>query len=117
MIRTTASTVASLRPLQSSGVEFVGGSPLLVTAAFVTYLLAVVLSVLVAYRVFERYRRTRRRPMLLLATGLVLLAVAPMVLRLWFANVAYVDATTRTFVVALTELCGLLVILYVVYEP
>lgn len=101
-----------LLPLQ---VEVEGGSPLVVLAALATFFVALVLAVLVTYRFVEGYRRTQRRPILLLAVGLFLLAPAPMFIRLLVGNVAAIPLSAQLLTTTLSELCGLLVVLYVVY--
>jgi len=103
-------------PLQS-GIETTGGSTPVAIAALLLFAVAVVLATLVTYHFVQGYRRTGRRPMLLLAVGLFLLAAAPMFVRLLLGNVDLVSGATRRFVVACTELCGLLTLLYAVYEP
>ena len=105
------STLASL-PLQ---VDVEGGSTPVVLAAVVTFFVATVLAVLVTYRFVEGYRRTRARPILLLAVGMFLLAPAPMFVRLLAGNVAAVPVSAQLLLTTLSELSGLLVILYAVY--
>ena len=102
----------SLLPLQ---VDVEGGEPLVVLAALVTFFVALVLAVLVTYRFVEGYRRTQRRPILLLAVGMFLLAPAPMFIRLLVGNVPAIPLSAQLLTTTISELCGLLVILYVVY--
>jgi len=109
--------LAQDHPLQALRIDVVGGSAVGVLAALAAFLVALVLSILVTYHLVQGYRQTRRRQMLYLALGLFLLAAAPMFIRLWFANVAGGPMATRLFTVALAELSGLLLILYVVYDP
>lgn len=103
--------------LVSTDVSTTGGSLVVIIAAFVTFALAIGLAVLVTYHFVQGYRATQRQPMLFLAIGMFLLAAAPMFIRLWFANVAVGTQSTRVFAVAVSELCGLLTLLYVVYDP
>ncbi len=77
---------------------------------------ALVLSVLVTYRFVEGYRRTKARPILLLAVGMFLLAPAPMFIRLLVGNVAAIPLSVQLLTTTLSELSGLVVILYVVYS-
>ncbi|WP_440771955.1 DUF7521 family protein [Natronorubrum sp. DTA28] len=105
------SLLASL-PLQ---VDVEGGSMPVVLAAVVTFFVATVLAVLVTYRFVEGYRRTRARPILLLAVGMFLLAPAPMFVRLLAGNLEAVPLAAQLLLTTLSELCGLLVILYAVY--
>lgn len=106
-------TPQTIQILQQVDVE--GGSPVVVLAALVTFLIATVLAVAVTYRFVEGYRQTRARPILLLAIGMFLLAPAPMFIRLLVGNVAAIPLSVQLLTTTLSELCGLLVILYVVY--
>ncbi|MFC4541191.1 hypothetical protein ACFO5R_04515 [Halosolutus amylolyticus] len=101
-----------LVPLQ---VDVEGGSPLVVFAALATFLVALVLAIVVTYRFVEGYRRTKARPILLLAIGMFLLAPAPMFIRLLVGNVAAIPLSVQLLATTLSELAGLLVVLYVVY--
>ena len=98
-------------------VDAAGGSTPVVLAAFVAFAVALALSVLVTYRFAEGYRKTRQRPFLLLAVGMFLLAPAPMFLRLLAANVDLAVGGARSLLTTASELCGLLLLLYVVYRP
>ena len=104
---------AALAPLQVS-VE--GGSTLVVLAAILSFFVATGLAVLVTYRFVEGYRRTRARPILWLAVGMFLLAPAPLFVRLIAGNVAAVPLSAQLLLATLSELCGLLIILYAVYS-
>ena len=97
-------------------VEAVGGSAALATVTVAAFFLSVLLAVYVTYRFARGYLRTRRRPLLVLTLGLLLLAPLPMFLRLAFGNVAWVTATERTVVVTASKLCGLLLVLGVVHR-
>jgi hypothetical protein len=97
-------------------VNVVGGGAPTAVAAIVVFFVAVALSMVVTYRYARGYLRTRQRPLLLLATGMLLLAPAPMFIRLVLGNLAVVGATERTLVVTVSKLCGLLVILSVVHR-
>lgn len=111
-VRGVATPLAGARPLQVS-VE--GGATPVVLAAIVAFFAATVLAVLVTYRFVEGYRRTKARPFFLLAVGMFLLAPAPMFVRLLAGNVEAVPLSAQLLLSTLSELCGLLVILYVVY--
>ena len=97
-------------------IDAVGGATSTAVVAVLASLLAVVLSVLVTYRYATGYLRTRQRPLLYLTVGMVLLAPAPMFLRLLLGNTAVVGASERTFVVNVSKLCGLVIILSVVHR-
>jgi len=113
----TALAAASLAtPRAVAQIETTGGSVVVGVAAFATFFVALVLSVLVTYQCVRGYRQSRRRPMLFLAVGVFLLASAPLFLRLLLGNLHSITPATRIFVVAVTELTGLLTILYVVYD-
>jgi len=97
-------------------VDVVGGGGGLAPITIAAFFLSVLLAVFVTYRFARGYLRTRRRPLLFLTLGLLLLAPLPMFLRLASGNVAWVTATERTVVVTASKLCGLLLILGVVYR-
>ncbi|MDB2225656.1 hypothetical protein PN419_02320 [Halorubrum ezzemoulense] len=97
-------------------VDVVGGGGGLAAITIAAFFLSVLLAVFVTYRFARGYLRTRRRPLLFLTLGLLLLAPLPMFLRLASGNVAWVTATERTVVVTASKLCGLLLILGVVYR-
>jgi hypothetical protein len=105
------------RPLSAGGISATGGSTAFALFAVLLFGVALVLSVVVTYYFVRGYRRTGRRPMLLLAVGLFLLAAAPMFVRLVLGNVAVTTADGRRLTVAVIELCGLLTVLYVVFDP
>lgn len=109
--------VAEAVLVQGLDIEVTGGSALTAIAAFALFGVAVLLATLVTYHFVQGYRRTGRRPMLLLAVGMFLLAAAPMYVRFVLANVDLVAGPTGRFVVSCTELTGLLLLLYVVYDP
>jgi hypothetical protein len=126
-VTTTTTTTTATAPLAPSTlahpavslpgqVEFVGGAAPTAIAAIAVFLVAVVLSVVVTYRYATGYLRTRQRPLLYLTVGMLLLAPAPMFLRLLLGNVAVLSTDARTLAVTVSKLCGLLVILAVVYR-
>ena len=104
---------ANHMPLQ---VTVEGGATATGVAAIVTFLVATVLAVLVTYRFLQGYRRSRSKPILLLAVGMFLLAPAPMLLRLLTGNVLTVTTPVRVLSTTAVEAMGLLVILAVIYR-
>ena len=104
------------RPSPLIQVDVVGGDAGLAAITIAAFFLSVLLAVFVTYRFARGYLRTRRRPLLFLTLGLLLLAPLPMFLRLAFGNVAWVTATERTVVVTASKLCGLLLVLGVVHR-
>jgi len=104
-------------PLVTGEISTTGGSTALALVALLLFGVALVLAVLVTYHFVQGYRRTGRRPMLLLAVGLFLLAAAPMFVRLVLGNVDGATDDARRLLVAVLELCGLVTLLYVVYDP
>lgn len=104
------------RPSLPIQVDVVGGGAELAAITIIAFFLSVLLAVFVTYRFARGYLRTRRRPLLFLTLGLLLLAPLPMFLRLAFGNVAWVTATERTVVVTASKLCGLLLVLGVVHR-
>jgi hypothetical protein len=105
----------SVIPSQVADLEVEGGPVILVLLGIGTFLVASVLAVIVTYRFIEGYRRTGSRPILLLAVGMFFLAPAPMFARLFIANVEAIPLTVQMLVASLSELTGLLVVLYVIY--
>jgi uncharacterized membrane protein len=93
-----------------------GGSPAVVLAALLALLVATVLSLAVAARLYRGYRRGGGRPMLGLLVGLILLTTVPFVLRLVLTNVGDVSATTRALAATTSQLAGLLIVLTVVFD-
>ena len=97
-------------------VEAVGDDVALAGVTIAAFFLSVVLAAFVTYRFARGYLRTRRRPLLYLTVGLLLLAPLPMFLRLAFGNIESVTGTERRILVTTSKFCGLLVILGVVYR-
>lgn len=93
-----------------------GGSTVVVLATLLALLVATVLSLAVAARLYRGYRRGGGRPMLGLLVGLVLLTTVPFVLRLVLTNVGDVSATTRALAATASQLLGLLIVLTVVFD-
>ncbi|ELZ39837.1 MULTISPECIES: hypothetical protein [Halorubrum] len=120
---TTPDAVAALdafpalrRAAVPTQVEAVGGGVPLAAVTVAAFFVSVLLAVFVTYRFARGYLRTRRRPLLYLTLGLLLLAPLPMFLRLALGNVGEVSATERTVAVTASKLCGLLVVLGVVHR-
>ncbi|GAB7095646.1 hypothetical protein JCM30237_28000 [Halolamina litorea] len=103
---------APLLPLQT----VTGGSTVVVLAALLALLVATVLSLAVAARLYGGYRRGGGRAMLGLLVGLVLLTTVPFVLRMVLTNVGDVSATTRALAATSSQLAGLLIVLTVVFD-
>jgi uncharacterized membrane protein len=113
----TRPTIRALRGVDVvTQVDAVGGAAPTAVAAILVFFVAVVLSVVVTYRYTKGYLRTRRRPLLYLAVGMLLLAPTPMFVRLVAGNVGVVTATERRFIATISRLCGLLAVLAVVYR-
>ena len=92
-----------------------GGSQTLVLLVFAALVLATVLSLYLAGRLYQGYRRGGGRGMLLLGFGLVLLTTVPILLRFVLSNVPGIALTVQELVATLSQLVGLLVILVVIY--
>ena len=75
-----------------------GGSATLVVLVFVALVLATVLSLYLAGRLYQGYRRGGGRGMLLLGVGLVLLTTVPILLRFVLSNVPGVALTVQELV-------------------
>lgn len=97
-------------------VEVTGGSPLVVVAVFVLLAVTTILSLVITYRFARGYLRTGTRPFLLLAVGLFLLTAAPTFVRLAFTNLLGGPSSAQTLVASVSELLGLLTILYTIYQ-
>lgn len=96
-------------------VSVTGGPAPAVFAAFALFAASLVLSVLVTYRFARGYLRTGTRPLLQLAVGMFLLAVAPMLLRVGLTTTG-VSSAVRILATGVSELLGLLTVLYTIYE-
>jgi len=103
-------------PTLLAQVEIVGDNTALAAVTIAAFFVSVVLAAFVTYRFARGYLRTRRRPLLYLTVGLLLLAPLPMFLRLAFGNIESVTGTERRILVTASKFCGLLVILGVVYR-
>lgn len=97
-------------------VEVVGDNVALAVGTIVAFFFTVLLAVFVTYRYARGYLRTRRRPLLYLTVGLLLLAPLPMFLRLAFGNIESTTGTERRILVTTSKFFGLLIILGVVYR-
>ena len=93
-----------------------GGATVTGLLAFLTFFVALALSVLVTHRFVRGYLRSRSRPILGLAVGMFLLAPAPMFVRLVAGNLLAVAGPVRVVTATAVEAAGLLVILVVVYR-
>lgn len=113
--QTAAPSVPFQRLVTAGQVEVTGGDAL-AAVTVVAFFLSVALAVFVTYRFARGYLRTRRRPLLYLTVGLLLLAPLPMFLRLAFGNLAFVSGSERTVIVTASKLCGLLIVLGVVHR-
>lgn len=94
-----------------------GGSSTLVVLVFVALFVATILSLYVAARLYQGYRRGGTGDVLWLGVGLVLLTTVPLVLRLVLTNVPGLGPTVRALAATACQLTGLLVILGVIYGP
>ncbi|ELY55739.1 hypothetical protein [Natronococcus jeotgali] len=94
----------------------VGGSPPVVALVFLSLVLATVLSVYLAVRLYRGYRAGGGRGMLLLGVGLVLLTTVPMLLRLALSNVGVVETVWQETIATACQLVGLVVILEVIHD-
>ncbi|ADQ66574.1 DUF7521 family protein [Halogeometricum borinquense] len=96
-------------------VSVTGGSAPVVLSVFTLFAASLVLSVLVTYRFARGYLRTGTRPLLQLAVGMLLLAVVPILLRVSLTT-AGIDSNMRILATSVSELFGLLTILYTIYD-
>lgn len=93
-----------------------GGPPALVVAVFLTLFVATGLSLYLAVRLYRGYRTASDPARFRLLVGLLLLTTVPLLVRLVLSNVDGVGATTRELLATASQLCGLLVVLGVVYD-
>ena len=108
-------TVAARSPLSTTSTGAAGGSPTLVALVFATLVLATILSVYLAVRLYRGYQSGGGVGMLILGSGLVLLTTVPMILRFTLSNVPGVATTTQELLATACQLIGLLIILGVLY--
>lgn len=114
----TWTAAAGLDAPTTAVVQTTGGSPTLVALVFVALFVATILSLYVAARLYQGYRKGGTGGtggMLWLGIGLVLLTTVPLVLRLVLTNVPGVGPTTRAIAATACQLAGLLVVLGVIY--
>jgi hypothetical protein len=90
---------------------------IVVVLLFLSLLLAVALSAVVAVRGVRGYRRTGDRALLFLAVGIVLLSGAPVTLNLALSTATGAGEATVTTAANLTRLAGLGVIIRAIYRP
>lgn len=92
-----------------------GGSVVVVVLSLLGMALTAGLSLIVAYRVIQGYRRNRSRARLSLAFGLVLLTTGPILLQFVLPSLTDVSAVGRALVTTVSELLGLMAMLYAIY--
>ena len=103
--------MSSLVSLQTA----TGGSTEVVVLILLGLAVSSVLSLAVAYKTVRGYRRNRERGRLYFAIGLVLLTTVPILLRVVLTNLDGVSSVERSLVTTLSELLGLLTMLYAIY--
>ncbi|MDG5759800.1 hypothetical protein QA600_10655 [Natronococcus sp. A-GB1] len=101
--------------VESTPLSTVGGSPTVIALVFLSLVLATLLSVYLALRLYRGHRAGGGRAMLLLGVGLVLLTTVPMLLRLALSNVGSVAIVWQETIVTACQLLGLVVILGVIH--
>ncbi|ELY54595.1 hypothetical protein C491_18374 [Natronococcus amylolyticus DSM 10524] len=101
--------------LENTPLSTVGGSPTVIALVFLSLVLATLLSVYLALRLYRGYRAGGGRAMLLLGVGLVLLTTVPLLLRLALSNVGGVAIVWQETIVTACQLLGLVVILGVIH--
>lgn len=101
--------------LQSAEAE--GGSALVVGLVLVTFVVAAVLSLAIAYRLSVGYRGSGDRSMLAIAVGLLLLTTVPTAIRIVVPTALGGYDALRVLAATSSELLGLLAILYAIRRP
>lgn len=104
--------MSSIVPLQTVAI---GGSVVVVVLTLIGVALTAVLSLYLAYRVIRGYRRNRSRARLFLAIGLVLLTTVPILLQFVLSNFTDVSKVGRALATTISELLGLVAMLYAIY--
>jgi Na+-driven multidrug efflux pump len=93
----------------------IGGSVVVVVLTLIGTALTAVLSLVLAYRVIRGYRRNRSRARLSLALGLVLLTTVPILLQFVLATFTDILDVGRALATTVSELLGLVAMLYAIY--
>lgn len=101
--------------LPTTPLQATGGSSAVIALVFISLLLTVILSLVVAYLLLQGYRRNRDAGRLALAVGLVLLTTVPFVAQFVLTNVTSVPPVTRSAVANASKLLGLVAMLYAIY--
>lgn len=83
----------------------------------VTQILSVVIGVIIAYHAYRGYRRNASRPMLFIALGFVLVLALPFCIFLLYSLLPGVPMTPVVIVTQLSQVLGLLAILYALRMP
>jgi hypothetical protein len=128
MTAPVVTAVAAVRAHRRAAGDAIAGLPaavplqvdvgrIVVVLLFLSLLLAVALSVVVAVRGVRGYRRTGDRALLYLAVGIVLLSGAPVTLNLALSTATGAGEATVTTAANLTRLAGLGVIIRAIYRP
>ena len=94
-------------------------SPSELTATFVqaTDVLSAVIGLFIAYQAYRGYRRNDSRPMLVLALGFTFALFVPFLLLLVFLAIPFVSETVIAALSQLSQVSGLLAILYALRMP
>jgi hypothetical protein len=98
-------------------VESEGGSPLVVGLVLASLVLGAVLSLGIAYRLYVGYRGSGDRSMLAIAVGLLLLTTVPTAIRIVVPTTLGGEQALRIASTTVSELVGLLAIVYAVRTP
>lgn len=109
-------TAAAVRVLLQT---WSGSDPTAWVAAFsqVTDVLSALLGIFIAYQAYRGYRRNGSRPMLFISLGFVLALAVPFVLLLVFLALPLPGQAVITVLTGLSQLLGLLAILYALRMP
>jgi hypothetical protein len=83
---------------------------------YLGFVVSVVLSVTILVKGITGYRRTHDTALLGLAAGILLLSGVPLILNLVLANTTSAASATITTLANLTRLCGLGLVLLVIYR-
>lgn len=82
-----------------------------------TEVLSAIIGLFIAYQAYRGYRRNESRPMLFVSVGFVLVLAIPYLIFLLFGTFPMIPATLVIVVTQISQVTGLLAILYALWMP
>lgn len=89
----------------------------LVTFVQATDVLSALIGLFIAYQAYRGYRRNDSRPMLVIAVGFALALAVPFLLVVLYVAIPFLSETTIAVLSQLSQLSGLVAILYALRMP